>query len=85
MNLSTTFLGFPLKNPLIASASPLTASLDSIKKLEECRIAAVIIHSLFEEEINYEIHQIDHFLQINSHSNAEATSYLPSEVDFDNL
>lgn len=85
MNLSTTFLGFPLKNPLIASASPLTASLDSIKKLEECGISAVIIHSLFEEEINHEIHQIDHFLQINSHSNAEAISYLPSEVDFDNL
>jgi dihydroorotate dehydrogenase (fumarate) len=85
MNLSTTFLGFPLKNPLIASASPLTASLDSIKKLEDNGIAAVIIHSLFEEEINHEIHQIDHFLHLNSHSNAEATSYLPSEVDFDNL
>ncbi|WP_373031560.1 dihydroorotate dehydrogenase-like protein [Sulfurovum sp.] len=85
MELTTTYLGLELKNPLIASASPLTASLDSIKKLEEKGIAAVIMHSLFEEEINHEIHQIDHFLHIHSDSNAEATSYLPSEVGFDNL
>lgn len=85
MELTTNYLGLELKNPLIASASPLTASLDSIKKLEEKGIAAVIMHSLFEEEINHEIHQIDHFLHIHSNSNAEATSYLPSEVDFDNL
>jgi dihydroorotate dehydrogenase (fumarate) len=85
MELTTTHLGLALKNPLIASASPLTASLDSIKKLEEHGIAAVIMHSLFEEEINHEIHQIDHFLQLHSNSNAEATTYLPEEVDFDNL
>ncbi len=85
MDISTTFLGFPLKNPLIASASPLTASLERIKKLEDNGISAVIMHSLFEEEINHEIHQIDHFLHINSHSHAEALSYLPSEVNFENL
>ncbi len=85
MELTTTYLGLELKNPLIASASPLTASLESIKKLEEHGIAAVMMHSLFEEEINHEIHQIDHFLHIHSDSNAEAISYLPSEVDFDNL
>jgi dihydroorotate dehydrogenase (fumarate) len=85
MELSTSIVGLNLKNPLIASASPLTASLESIKKLEENGIAAVIMHSLFEEEINHEIGQIDHFLNINSNSNAEGISYLPSEVDFDNL
>jgi dihydroorotate dehydrogenase (fumarate) len=85
VDLSTIFLGLELKNPLIASASPLTASLDSIKKLEDNGIAAVIMHSLFEEEITHEMQQIDHFLHINSDSYAEATSYLPSEVDFDNL
>lgn len=85
MELTTTFLGLTLKNPLIASASPLTASLDSIRKLEDSGISAVIMHSLFEEEINHEIRQIDHFLHIHSDSNAEATSYLPSEVNFDNL
>ena len=85
MELTTSHLGLALKNPLIASASPLTKSLDSIKKLEENGIAAVVMHSLFEEEINHEIHQIDHFLHLHSHSNAEASSYLPDDVDFDNL
>lgn len=85
MDLSTAFLGFALKNPLIASASPLTGSLDSIKKLEDNGIAAVIMHSLFEEEINRELRQIDHFLHANTESFAEALSYLPGEVDFENI
>ena len=85
MELTTTFLGLELKNPLIASASPLTASLISIKKLEDNGIAAVVMHSLFEEEINHEIRQIDHFLHIHNESYAEATTYLPVEVEFDNL
>jgi dihydroorotate dehydrogenase (fumarate) len=85
MDLSTTFLGFTLKNPLIASASPLTASLEGIKRLEDNGIAAVIMHSLFEEEINRELHQIDHFLQVNNESYAEALSYLPGGVDFENI
>lgn len=85
MDFSTSILGLELKNPLIASASPMSAALDSIKRLEDNGIAAVIMHSLFEEEINYEIHQIDHFLHINSNSYAEAITYLPDEVIFDNL
>lgn len=85
MDLTTTFLGLKLRNPLIASASPLTGSLESIKKLEDNGIAAVIMHSLFEEEINHEIRQIDHFLQLHSNSNPEALTYLPNEVEFDNL
>ncbi|DAB38758.1 MAG: dihydroorotate dehydrogenase [Sulfuricurvum sp. GWF2_44_89] len=85
MDFTTTFLGLNLKNPLIASASPLTSSVESIRRLEDNDIAAVIMHSLFEEEINHEIHQIDHFLHINSNSYAEALTYLPDEVDFENL
>lgn len=85
MDLSTTFVGLSLKNPLIASASPLTASLERIQKLEESGIAAVIMHSLFEEEINRELRQIDHFLHVNNESYAEALSYLPGGVDFENI
>jgi len=85
MDFTTTFLGLNLKNPLIASASPLTSSAESIRRLEENGIAAVIMHSLFEEEINHELGQIDHFLHINSNSYAEALTYLPDEVDFENL
>lgn len=85
MDLSTIFLGLPLKNPLIAGASPLTASLDCIKTLEDNGIAAIIMHSLFEEEINHDIHQMDRYLHGYSDANAEGTSYLPDESDFENL
>lgn len=85
MDFTTSILGLELKNPLIASASPISASLEGIKRLEDNGIAAVIMHSLFEEEINHEIHQIDHFLHINSDAYAEAITYLPDEVTFENL
>ena len=62
MNLNTSYMGLALKNPIIAGASPLTASADSIKKLEDAGAAAVILHSIFEEQINHESHEIDHFL-----------------------
>ena len=85
IDLSTVFAGLSLKNPLIASASPLTGSLDTIKTLEDNGVGAVILHSLFEEEIARDVRQIDHYLELYSHSNAEAMTYLPDEVDFENL
>lgn len=85
VNLSTKYLGLELKNPLIASASPLTSKLDSIKRLEDNGIAAVVMHSLFEEQINHEQHQLDHFLYSSSDSFAEALEYLPTDLDFDNI
>ncbi|MEA3498024.1 MAG: dihydroorotate dehydrogenase-like protein [Campylobacterota bacterium] len=84
-DLTTNYLGFKLKNPLIAAASPLTKSLDSIKNLEDKGIAAVVMHSLFEEQINHEQHQLDHFLYHGSESFAEALDYLPSDLNFDNM
>jgi dihydroorotate dehydrogenase (fumarate) len=85
VNLNTKFLGLELKNPLIASASPLTGKLDSIKRLEDNGIAAVIMHSLFEEQINHEVHELDHFLYANTDSYAEAINYFQDDLDFDNL
>lgn len=85
MNLSTQFLGLELKNPLIAGASPLTAKLDSIKRLEDNGIAAVVMHSLFEEQINHEVHELDHFLYANSDSYAEAVNYFQDDLEFDNI
>lgn len=84
-DLSTNYLGFDLKNPLVASASPLTKDYESIKKLEDKGIAAVVMHSLFEEQINHEQHQLDYFLHSSSESFAEALDYLPSDVEFDNI
>ena len=77
MNLNTSYMGFALKNPIIAGASPLTASADSIKRLEDAGASAIILHSIFEEQINHESHEIDHFLFKGSESYAEAIGYFP--------
>ncbi len=77
MNLNTSYMGLALKNPIIAGASPLTASADSIKRLEDAGAAAIILHSIFEEQINHESHEIDHFLFKGSESYAEAIGYFP--------
>jgi len=77
MDLSTTYLGLNLKNPLVASASPLSKKLDRAKKLEEAGIAAIVMYSLFEEQIIHESLELDHFLNRGTDSFPEALSYLP--------
>lgn len=77
-------MGLKLKNPIIVGASPLTASIQSIKKLEEASAAAVVLHSIFEEQINHETHEIDHFLFKGSENYAESLGYFP-EVTLSNL
>ena len=84
MDLTTTYMGLTLKNPIIAGASPLTASIESIKELESAGAAAVVLHSIFEEQINYEVHELDHFLFKGSEDYAEALGYFP-EVTLSNL
>lgn len=76
-NLSTNYLGLKLKNPLVASASPLSKRLDKAKKLEEAGVSAIVMYSLFEEQIIHESLELDHFLTRGSDSFAEAQSYLP--------
>jgi len=76
-DLTTTYLGLNLKNPLVASASPLSKKIDRARKLEEAGIAAIVMYSLFEEQIIHETLELDHYLNIGSESYAEAMSYLP--------
>ena len=76
-DLSTTYLGLNLKNPLVASASPLSKKLDRAKKLEEAGISAIVMYSLFEEQIIHESLELDHYLSRGTDSFAEALSYLP--------
>jgi dihydroorotate dehydrogenase (fumarate) len=76
-DLSTTYLGLRLKNPLVASASPLSKRLDRARKLEESGISAIVMYSLFEEQIIHESLELDHYLNRGSDSFAEALSYLP--------
>jgi dihydroorotate dehydrogenase (fumarate) len=76
-DLSTTYLGLKLKNPLVASASPLSENVDTVKKLEEAGIAAVVMYSLFEEQIIHESLELDHFLFYGSESSAEINAFYP--------
>jgi len=76
-DLSTTYLGLNLKNPLVASASPLSKKLDRAKKLEDAGISAIVMYSLFEEQIIHESLELDHFLNRGTDSFPEALSYLP--------
>ena len=76
-DLSTTYLGLNLKNPLVASASPLSKKLERARKLEEAGIAAIVMYSLFEEQIIHDSLELDHFLNRGSDSFPEALSYLP--------
>jgi dihydroorotate dehydrogenase (fumarate) len=76
-DLSTTYLGLALKNPLVASASPLSKSVDTVRRLEDAGAAAVVMYSLFEEEITHESFELDHYLDAGAHSYAESMSYFP--------
>jgi len=76
-NLSTTYLGLQLKNPLVASASPLSKKIDRARRLEDAGISAIVMYSLFEEQIIHESLELDHYLNRGSESHAEALSYLP--------
>ena len=82
IDLSTTYLGLALKNPLVPSASPLMQHLDNIKRMEDAGAAAVVLHSLFEEQIARESHALDHYLNYGSESFAEALSYFPEMLGY---
>jgi dihydroorotate dehydrogenase (fumarate) len=76
-DLSTTYLGLKLKNPVVASASPLSKKLEGIKKLEDAGASAVVMYSLFEEQITHESLALDHYLSRGTESFAEALTYFP--------
>ena len=80
VDLTTTYMGMTLKHPLVPSASPLSETLDGIRLLEDAGASAVVMYSLFEEQITQESHQLDHYLSYGTESFAEALSYFP-EMD----
>jgi len=82
MNLETTYLGLRLPHPIMPGASPLVDDLDMVRRLEDAGAAAIVMHSLFEEQITRE--QIGTFNDMEGHaeSYAEATSYFPSADSF---
>lgn len=83
MRTDVSYLGLTLKNPLIVSASPMSEHLDRCRRLEENGVAAVVMHSLFEEQINAELHEIDHMLFHGKEAFSEALDFFP-EGQFEN-
>jgi dihydroorotate dehydrogenase (fumarate) len=81
-DLSTTYLGLKLKNPLVASASPLSKKVDTVKQLEDAGVSAIVMYSLFEEQITHESQALDYFLNRGSESYAEAMTYFPEMEDY---
>jgi dihydroorotate dehydrogenase (fumarate) len=81
-DLKTTYLGLPLKNPLVASSSPLWEHLDHVRELEDAGGAAVILPSLFEEQIELESLHLDRALSHGIDSYAESLSYFPDLMSY---
>ena len=82
-DLSTTYLGFHLSNPLVVSANPLGRDLDNLKRMEDAGAAAVVLPSLFEEQIIHESQELDFFLTHGTYSYAEALTYFPEPRRFE--
>lgn len=78
VDLRTNYLGLELKNPLVASASPLSEKVENVQKLEQAGVSAVVMYSLFEEQIVQESLRLDHDLTQGTESFAEALSYFPN-------
>ncbi len=77
IDLSTTYLGLKLKNPLVASSSPMCENVDNIRRLEDAGAAAVVLHSLFEEQIELESDELDRFLTEGNGISPEAVTHFP--------
>src|SRR5260370_7441016 len=84
LDLTTTYLGLQLKNPLVASASPLSKKVDTLHRLEDAGAAAVVMYSLFEEQITHESQELNHYLERGTYSFAESLDYFP-ELDTYNM
>jgi len=82
MNLATKYLKLDLKNPLVASASPLSSKIEDIKKLEDAGVSAVVMYSLFEEQITHETYELQYHLTHGTESFAESLTYFPEPEDF---
>ena len=77
MDLQTDYLGMRLKNPIVPSSSPLSHTVDGIKRLEDAGASAVVMYSLFEEQITSESFYLDYYLSHGTDSYAESLSYFP--------
>ena len=82
MDLSTKYLGMTLRSPLVASASPLSEDISNIKKLEDAGIGAVVLYSLFEEQLRLEQEEYNFHTTQGTDAFAESLSYFPEIEDY---
>jgi len=82
MDLSTTYLGLKLRSPLVVSASPLSEDADNIKRMEDAGASAVVLYSLFEEQLRHDRLEMHQNLQQGTESFAEALTYFPEPDEF---
>jgi dihydroorotate dehydrogenase (fumarate) len=83
MDLTSQYMGLSLTNPFVASASPLSESLDTIRRLEDHGAAAIVLFSLFEEQIRHDTDAVEHFMGLGTDSYGEALSYFPDLGEYD--
>ena len=82
MDITTTYLGLKLKSPIVCSAGPLSEKISNIREMEDAGAGAVVLYSIFEEQIEHEELELDYRTTSHTESFAEATSYLPSPFEF---
>jgi len=81
MKLSTDYMGLALRNPLVASASPLSTTLDGVRRLADAGVGAVVLYSLFEEQLLKEAAQNNRLVDAGTESFAESLSYFPADAE----
>ena len=82
MDLTARYLGLNLRTPLVPSASPLSNELDNIKRMEDAGASAVVLHSLFEEQVRSEYDAVQYHLMYGTDSFAEAQTFFPQPGEF---
>jgi len=82
MNLTTNYLGFKLRTPFVPSASPLSEKVENIKRMEDAGASAVVFHSLFEEQIRRDRHDLQFYLDQGTDSYAESLNFFPERAEF---
>jgi len=82
LDLTTRYLGMQLRTPLVASASPLSQEIDSVRRLEDAGASAVVLYSLFEEQLRQESLELDFYLSEGTESHPESINFFPQPSEF---
>src|ERR1039458_5066984 len=85
MDLATSYLGLTLRNPLVAAASPLSNTVDGVRRLADAGVGAVVLYSLFEEQVRQEMEENARLAEAGTEHFAESLSYFPAEVTEDGV